>query len=293
MKQELSFSQRQGIEPVRKVLQIDSMDQELKNSLWSLLNIFYWEKFEGGLDDISDGNRIKHSNLDQLFETLWFLYFKEPIDTIPEYYKGRENCGLAVLRKHFFAAPWNKVYDFIEFVAKHGLELDNQSNKFMRHCNQALERENAAYRFINGQIALITSSEEIEEIESAIEESKPYPGVAQHLDQALSLLSDRENPDYRNSIKESISAVESLCKQVSGKDKATLGDALKRLEEKDALHPALKEAFSKLYGYTNDADGIRHGSIEEFNVTPALARFMLISCSAFTNYVIASIPDNE
>jgi hypothetical protein len=36
--------------------------------------------------------------------------------------------------------------------------------------------------------------------------------VSEHLNTAIGFLSDRKNPHYRNSIKESISAVESLMK---------------------------------------------------------------------------------
>ena len=134
----------------------------------------------------------------------------------------------------------------------------------------------------------ISSSDEVDEIENAIEKSTPYYGVKQHLSKAITLLNDKKNPDYRNSIKESISAVESLCATISRDKNATLGVALRGLEKRGVLHPALKSAFSSLYGYTSDADGIRHALMEESNLTSADARFMLISCSAFVNYVIAS-----
>jgi len=44
------------------------------------------------------------------------------------------------------------------------------------------------------------------------------------LSRALELLSDRKQPDYRNSIKESISAVEATCQVFASKSRATLGD---------------------------------------------------------------------
>lgn len=113
-------------------------------------------------------------------------------------------------------------------------------------CNKYLERENSAYRFLNGMIAEITSESEILEVEDAILKSTPYAGVKIHLETALSLLSSRTNPDYRNSIKESISAVESLAKQISGDPSGTLGAVLKALEKSHSLHPALKNAFLSL-----------------------------------------------
>ena len=52
---------------------------------------------------------------------------------------------------------------------------------------------------------------------------------------------------------------------------------------------ALRNAFSSLYGYTNDAEGIRHALLEEGNLTKADAKFMLVCCSAFINYALDSI----
>ena len=283
---QLKFSQRQGITPAEKILQIESLDEDLRNSLWSVLTAFYWDTFDKSKWDMAArSDYISGSKLDGLFKSLWLHYFKKPIDTIPTYYYD-DRDGLGYLRKFFFLASWFEVYDFVEFVASHGPE--RQKEKFISACNNFMERENSAYRFVNGQIAEISSSDEISEIEEAIAKSTPYYGVKQHLNSAIAMLSDRENPDYRNSIKESISAVESLCKTVSGEEKATLGAALKALESKGLMHPALKCAFSSLYGYTNDADGIRHALMEESNLTSADARFILISCSAFINYVIAA-----
>lgn len=147
-----------------------------------------------------------------------------------------------------------------------------------------MERELAGYRLIDGRIVELTSKTEIETVEQAIADEK-YRGVSQHLQSALDLLSNRDKPDYRNSIKESISAVESMARIVTGNTKATLGDALKVLEKSQTLHGALKEGFSKLYGFTNDEGGIRHAMLDEPNLTSADAIYFLVSCSAFTNYL--------
>lgn len=281
----MKFSQRIGITPVEKAIQVGSIDEDLRNSLWSLLTAFYWETFNKNKWSMGDRvDYISGSNLDGLFTALWLHYFKRPIDTIPTYYY---DDGLGALRSYFFKAKWYEVYDFVEFVSAYGSE--ERRDEFIKVCNTFLERENAGYRFVDGKIIEISSSDEISEIESAIAKSTPYYGVRQHLSSAISLLSDKEKPDYRNSIKESISAVEALCKTICKDEGASLGSALKILEKRRVLHPALKSAFSSLYGYTNDADGIRHALMEESSLSSAAARFMLISCSAFINYVIASM----
>ena len=47
--------------------------------------------------------------------------------------------------------------------------------------------------------------------------------------------------------------------------------------------------FSRRVGVPNDAEGIRHALLDEPSLTNADARFMLVCCSAFVNYVIDSI----
>ena len=51
------------------------------------------------------------------------------------------------------------------------------------------------------------------------------------------------------------------------------------------IHGALKAAFVKLYGYTSDADGIRHAILDEPNVDFDEAKYMVVVCSAFVNYL--------
>lgn len=67
---------------------------------------------------------------------------------------------------------------------------------------------------------------------------------------------------------------------------ATLGPALSAVDKKAKLHPSLKEAFQKLYGYTSDAQGIRHALMDEPTLDVEDAKFMLVSCSAFVNYLV-------
>jgi hypothetical protein len=81
--------------------------------------------------------------------------------------------------------------------------------------------------------------------------------------------------------------VESLCRLIAG-DRATQGQALKPVKDRVGLHPALEKGFSSLYGWTNDAGGIRHALMDD---SPACdfedAKYMLVSCSSFVNYLIA------
>lgn len=269
----MKFSERYGYKKIREIIQIDSIDEPLRNSLWSLLKINIW-------DNIYNNYISNDSNHDLwvLCVRLWLHYFKEPLDQLDNDWIN----VLAKLRTYFFKATWYEVYDFIEFVANN-YELSNFRDHFIQNCNTFLQNEVSAYRFVDGVITRITEQEQIDEIEIAL--AKDRGPVQVHLRRALELLSDRKERDYRNSIKESISAVESLVKKIVGDEKGTLGQLIKKLEDDINLHPALRSAFSNLYGYTSKEDGIRHAIHEQKKIGFEDAKFFLVVCSAFVNYV--------
>ena len=130
----------------------------------------------------------------------------------------------------------------------------------------------------------ITSEHEIKTIEKALEDNKN--NVQMHLNNALKALSTHPVGDYRNSIKESISAVEALNREITG-DKSL---NLNKMERKGLKIPSvLRQSFNKLYGYSNNEQtGIRHALMDEtaeFVPGAEEAIYMLITCSAFINYL--------
>lgn len=274
------FSERMNIKKVRNSLQIESIDLELRTSLWNLILKYYFFDFEEYLP-------IKTNNLvTYILNRLWDEYFKLPLDTL-EYFWGK---NLKQIRSYFFNASWFEVYDLVEFLAN--IHPSEELNKiFIQDSNKILEREGAGYRFISNKITQITSESEIKEIEESLikTQTKNLSPVNTHLIKGLSYLSDKKSPDYKNSIKESISAVEVMCNLILGTKNTTLGDALKKIETegKINMHGAFKNGLSSLYGFTSDAGGVRHGSLDMSKVDSNDARFMLITCSAFVNYLIS------
>lgn len=275
----MKFSQRIGKSEIKNVIQKETIDKELKNSLWNVITIYYWNK-------IVKRNQINtnYEDCKNLLIKIWINFFKYNLDEMPTDFQTYNEY----LKKYFFETEWYNVYDFIAFLPKnysHRYEIGTNEN-FIKACNIILTQELSAYRFVDLNLIEISSQEEIESIEEALINSDKYKPVKKHLKRSLELLSDKKNPDYRNSIKESISAVESYCALITKDNKSTLGQALKIIEAKTKIHPALKKAFSNLYGYTSEAEGIRHALLEEDDLNQADAKFMLISCSAFVNYLI-------
>ena len=180
---------------------------------------------------------------------------------------------------------WYTIFDFVErYLA---VSDKNTYAKMANEFNHILEDEVSAYRILDRFVVPITNKAELATIEEA--KSTPYDSVRTHVSKALALYADRKAPDYENSIKESISAVEAMCCIITGLTgaQATLGAAIKKLKDNGVhIHRAMETAFSSLYGYTSDENGIRHGGIDFKNAPAEDAKYMLISCSAFVNYLM-------
>lgn len=180
---------------------------------------------------------------------------------------------------------WFRIYDFIEKYLN--IKDEETVVKMTREFNRILEEEVAPYRILDKLVVPIVNEGELASIGQVIDSD--YNSISIHMKKALELYSDRQKPDYENSVKESISAVEAMCNIITGMDRgnATLGSAIKKLKECGIyIHPAMENAFKQLYGYTSDSSGIRHGGIEFINVPSEDAKYMLVSCSAFVNYLI-------
>lgn len=273
----MRFSERIGRKDKKVDIQIDSIDLDLRNGLWNVFSVLINEPMK-------EYAVLERSPFKGLIGSIYIHFFKEPVDEIPY----SVSHVIKELRTRFFNWDYLNVYDFIDFIGKSKDEYFDPE-EFRATCNIILKRELSAYRFVSGQLAPITSEIEIHEIEEAIESSANhnYNGVRIHLESALSKLSDKTKPDYRNSIKESISAIESICQEITSDKNAELSKTIKKLRTIIPIHGALEQGFIKLYGWTSDSDGIRHAMMEDDNLDQEDALFMLISCSAFTNYLIA------
>lgn len=264
------FSERYGY--VQKPIQVENMSEELRNRIW---NTYRCEIY---IDTDDPYNQVYSNYLEEIMDACGVAY--SGFGEIEEFKKN-----LSAFYKWFMQVEWYRIYDFIEIYLAY-LPVDD-FNVARDNFNKLLSVENAGYRIVEKQVVPITNPSEIVCIEQA--QKTAYENVNTHIRKATELLSRRPLPDYENSIKESISAVEALCCIITGQSgpNATLGKTIKKLKDSGIhIHSALENAFSSLYGYTSDENGIRHGGID-FTAAPAEdAKYMLVSCSAFLNYLI-------
>jgi hypothetical protein len=283
----MRFSERMGYRQVSETLQVETVSDALWNRMRNLLEASVLTRIARlgealGMVDILDGASLGERFVRQLYDEL---------------FKAQIPRGLILATKiwdHLWeacqAVGWHCIYDLLEFTVQRFPYSADDKARFVSDLNRILEEELAGYRVISDEIAPVTSEIEIQAIQQAVNGGDSAEGdpVAIHLQRALELLADREERDYRNSVKESISAVESLCSRLAG-EKTSLGKALDVLGQASCyeLHPALLGAFDKLYGYSSNEDGIRHAILEADKILLEDAKFMLVTCSAFVNYVRA------
>jgi len=267
-----SFAERMGHRATRSVVQSESLDDETRVALWNVFSVI---------------NETLDTDFESSFLTaVWMWEFHNTHDKRP----STDHAVWMEVKFFILRREWWEVLDLIEAIVRHmARHADSYSkdvpNKVAEAFNLIFERFLVGYRFVGHEITPIDSTAEANAVVGAQEDATPIAGARHALDRAVELLADRQKPDYPNSIKESISAVEAVVKKVTGA--SDLGTGLKRLEEAGlTIHPALKSAWLKMYGWTSDDDGIRHGGIEAADADQALAKYMLVTCSGFVSYLI-------
>ena len=179
------FSQRAEIRPLSKVLQRESIDEDLRNALWTSFHDTFVKAYY--LDTSNAGFPFYQyqPELDEWLRELWTKFYKAPSDTRPKFQEAIEH-----IRGQFFEAQWHWVFDFLEFSVKNCKTI---GPLLARHANLQLERENSAYRFLGSEIVEITDQNEIDSAEEALSGPKV---VRLHLERAITLLSDRRAPTF-------------------------------------------------------------------------------------------------
>lgn len=282
------FSHRHNLIQVPAIAMKDGINQEIVNAIGSCYDVLCQR-----LNELHTRFYYSQSSpfLQQDIERELWVHFANR--RLSDFSQGTQYRVISDDLLTFGRLTWNRVLDLVEFICKwisinsvdHN-DLGAILKEFEANINYEFDRLDYGYRIINHCVTDITTEEEMAAVNEAITNSKD--NVRGHLESAINHYSARPNPDVRNSIKESISAVEAVCRELTGEN--TLGQALKHLEDNGVfIHKMLKEEFTKFYVYTNDKDsGIRHALMDDdgtYVPSKDEAYYMLVACSAFINFL--------
>ncbi len=276
----LTFSQAQGYEKIPGPLALGEISGAARIKLWNLFvggphNAFVSHTLWDSPQDLED-------RWQSIFQMLHEDFLHRPMDEFPSKISQLvQTYREAILHR----LPFNKLFDLVQMVMRH----KQCPRDFILDVAAIFKKCRLAYVVDTESPVTIlpaATTQEGEELMGAIREFREagLSGAETHLRKA----GERVNQgDWSGSVEESILAVESVARQLDPDASKTLGPALNSLEKSGQLHPALKKAFSNLYGYTSDEQGIRHALID--NPTSSVGKdealFMLGACASFASYL--------
>jgi hypothetical protein len=272
----LSFEQAEGVEPLPSQLQLREVSSELRAVLWNTIQ------------DVLKNSTSRSGYI----ETPWWTILREEYvyrqhKMVDDFVNNAKDRSREV-RQIFEQGDYVAIFGWLEFVLKH----PSCPQDFHTRIQSNLRYSRAAYLVVDEQVICpIGSSAAHATLVKAFAnlDATQFNGARAHLRNAASNLTAGE---FADSVRESIHAVESVCRTLD--PSAELSKALARLEQKISIHPAMKKGFTSLYGYASDEGGIRHALLESglAKVDEADAVFMIGACAAFVSYLINKARSN-
>lgn len=291
----MKFSDRYGYTTPPSVLIVECLPEEVENAICSV-----FDDLRDILDKIYDHRvHVEYKDEGLTYSKLeliaWRNFLHNRKDSLTFHY-GK--CQEVITEYMQSGHTWYEKLNLLEFILKSMYEYAiRHEDYYVRTYDTIVKRLNAdfenlfyGYRIVNNEIVPITDQLEIGSVQDALEQKNDNVHV--HIETALSHFAKRPEPDYRNSIKESITAVECICRTIT--KKSTLDEAIPVLKSRGVqLNPQFEEGLKKIYYYTNDKrTGIRHALMDDtYMPTMADAKYMLVICSAFINYIRALMPN--
>lgn len=283
---ELTFSQREELAPLPEPLQAGVLPKQFRNKIWQVVDAnlsdcvvsYMYPEGENGFEDSKEG-KFFGTLLDSFQDTVWDL----PHDEI-EIMVSREVKKF--IRDLILDVEGHETLTFIEFMLRRS-NIPKSLSDQIKNCF-----DDAPYIFDCSSESIciipIASEEAKKNIKRSLDNinQSKLVGSKSHLRNAAEQLNKN---NFADCIRESIHAVEAAARQIDPKASKDLSVALNSLEKNGIfIHPALKDAFKKLYGYTSDEEGIRHSLIgqESANVGFDEAIFMYSACVAFVDYLV-------
>ena len=272
----VTFSQAEGLEPLAQPLALGELSKELRAYLWYII-------YESLLKESDTTGFNYEREITGWWETALKIIHVTINHAPVDEFTSKFDIHTRNLKALIMHGPYNKVFDFLQHVTR----SPDCPQILVMNFRAAFKRAQAAYTVIDDgpTILPVSTPEEGEAIKEAFEDLQAagFDGARAHLRKAVEHLNAGDNAD---SVRESIHAVESVARQFDLAAKYSLKPALDALQSKIRVHPALKQGFEKLYGYTSDEKGIRHALLaDSAAVDQTDAIFMLGACASFVSYL--------
>ncbi len=202
---------------------------------------------------------------------------------------------------------WQKAYDFCERLYSQlpnqvGWEdnYGNYTEEISRSDSQAyiaaeLQRlfleESLAYEFTDGAVRRRgrKNTVELTSKSQVVLGATELISARQHFEKALQFFRHPTKPDFENTVKEAVCAVEATGKMLFPMAKAsTLGDLIKWFGTTKlvSVPKALTQTLTGIYAFRNGAEGVAHGATTGGRVSAEVAEYVLAVCASQIIYLV-------
>lgn len=182
--------------------------------------------------------------------------------------------------QHIENCEWYLVYDIIETI----IQKLNPKEKgiFASDINEYFISNGIGWKIVNGLVE--TRGDEVFEttIKTVVNvlEAAKLPTAKTEIKEALNDLSRRPTPDITGAIQHSLACLECVTREVTGDNKSTLGDLMKKYP--GVIPTPLDQAVTKIWGFTSEQGRhLREGQAPEYleaelvvEVTAAIATYL-------------------
>jgi hypothetical protein len=198
------------------------------------------------------------------------------------------------LTAHLKECSWLEFYDFVELVGLLLIKKEDDDpfsgteyyKKYQAKVNALLQEDGIGWS-LNDKSELRRQipqalAKRVEATEGELADR--FANARVHYQKSITYL--YQHPiDEANSIKEIVSALESVAKAIVPKA-STLGDAIKTMRKDAKYSPHLLDALEKLYVYSNATPLVRHGHVQQGRPLLAEAELSLYIGVAYIRYLI-------
>jgi hypothetical protein len=221
------------------------------------------------------------------------------IDNYPDQFQTFREEFLWVLDQ----ANWPRVFTFCERIYSRLLtdaytkleSLEYIRKYFSDEINQLLMEENMDYKFIDGQFerrGRAQTQKSIKKMGFVLSDSNLIE-VRKHFNKAIKFFNQTLEPDYHNSVKEALCALECAIEICTGKDASNnFTKVMKELEgsTKEKIPAPISQSIQKIYAYRGSGQGVSHSAPKGYRVTELEAELVLNLIAAFITYIVDLFP---
>lgn len=272
----LTFSQAEGLEPLPRQLALKEISQELRAALWAVI---YDSMLGGSERDEIWGTHTFGREWSSVLLRMHVYRDHLMVDTFVNEFEP----GARRLKDTISRGVYHQVFSLVQWLLQQPERVVQPER-----IRNALKLSRAAYRLLDDgcTIVPVASEEEGQAVQKAFADvaATEFSGAREHLRNAANELTAGNAAD---SIRESIHAVESVARSITGK--GSLSDALRFIKQRHNIHAAMEQGLNRLYGWASDEKGVRHPLLDDpaAKVDETDAIFMLGACSSFVSYLIA------